>query len=287
MKDELRFGVNYGFWTNMKAPNWPEWNDLISTDLDTLPEDVRLRHYYEPSYHPSMRSVARHSFPGIEKIKGSYSQSMQDIFVLTLLNGKTNGTYLELGSFEPIKYNNTYLLSQFGWNGISIDIQKDLESLWKQHRPDNTFISADAIKIDYKVLLESLPNVIDYLQIDIDAGEGDIEVLSKLLDTGKRFSVITFEHEQVFQKKSCDILTAHGYQQLVENVVCRDFGKDLWHVYEDWWIDPATVDLTIAEKFKNISVDKTYPFELFCQPKSVDNLMSSVLSQKNIWDNQK
>ena len=269
----------------MKAPNWPKWEDLILIDLDTLPEDVRLRHYYEPSYHPSMRSVARHTFPGIEKIKGSYSQSMQDIFVLTLLDGKTNGIYLELGSFDPIKYNNTYLLSEFGWNGISIDIEKSLQPSWNQHRPTNKFICTDAIKIDYNVLLKDLPNVIDYLQIDIDAGEGEIEVLSKILGTGKRFSIITFEHEQTNQKKSFDILTAHGYDRLVENVVCKEFSKDIWHVFEDWWIDTTTINFEIAEKFKNVAVDKTYPFELFCQPNSVEHLMPLVLAQKDSWKN--
>ena len=119
----LRFGVNYGYWQNMKAPHWPEWENLIDMEFDLLPVDIQNRHWYDPSYHPSMSTVARHFFNNIDKIKGSYSQAMQDIFVLTLLDGKTNGVYLEIGSFEPLKYNNTFLLTQFDWNGISIDIR--------------------------------------------------------------------------------------------------------------------------------------------------------------------
>ena len=35
---------------------------------------------------------------------------MQDMFVLTVLNGKTNGTYLEIGSGDPFIGSNTALL---------------------------------------------------------------------------------------------------------------------------------------------------------------------------------
>ena len=39
----------------------------------------------------------RKKFSGVENIKENYSQSMQDIFVLTMLNGKKNGIYIEIG----------------------------------------------------------------------------------------------------------------------------------------------------------------------------------------------
>lgn len=282
---DLRFGVNYGYWTNMKAPHWPDWESLIEMNLDLLPVDIKHRHWYDPSYHPSMVSVARHTFNGIDKIKGSYSQSMQDIFVLTLLDGKKNGTYLELGSFEPIKYNNTFLLTHFDWTGISIDIDKKLNDLWKQQRPGNKFLAINAMTLDYASLLteNDFPEIIDYLQIDIDQGQGDVDVLSNLLATKKRFAVITFEHEQIFQKQSSDLLSAHGYELLAENIVCKDFLNDTWHIFEDWWIDSNVVNKKIIDKFKNIAVSMTYPFELFCIPGTVDHLLKSIMLQKDIW----
>ena len=39
----------------------------------------------------------------------SYSQSAQDIFVLSVLDQKRDGTYLEIGSSVPVDNNNTYL----------------------------------------------------------------------------------------------------------------------------------------------------------------------------------
>lgn len=285
----LRFGINFAYWQNLKAEHWPDWYELISTELCDLDpnfrEDVKSRHYYEPSYHPSMMSVARHIFPGLEKIKGSFSQSMQDIFVLTLLNGKTNGTYLEIGSFEPMHYNNTYLLTQFGWKGISIDRSTHLKQIWQDLRPHDSFTCCDAMSIDYEDLFRHsvLPDQIDYLQIDIDQGQGDVDVLRKILATGKRFSVITFEHEQDFQEASASVLRSHGYELLVENVACKDFASDKWHVFEDWWIDPLRIDAAVREKFKNTDVKITYAFENFCTSGSVAHLMPAVLDQKDIW----
>ena len=40
----------------------------------------------------------------------SYSQAAQDLFVLKVLNYRSNGIFLEIGSNDPIRINNTYLL---------------------------------------------------------------------------------------------------------------------------------------------------------------------------------
>ena len=39
----------------------------------------------------------------------SYSQAGQDLFVLNIHKYKKNGTYLELGSQDPINNSNTYI----------------------------------------------------------------------------------------------------------------------------------------------------------------------------------
>ena len=43
-------------------------------------------------------------------IKANHSQAYQDLFVLTMLSGKKNGRYLEIGGNHPSEFNNTYLL---------------------------------------------------------------------------------------------------------------------------------------------------------------------------------
>jgi hypothetical protein len=289
-----RFGVTQPYWETMKAPHWPDFNWLITHHIDELDEsyrdDVSKRHFHNPSYHPSMSQIARHRFNGIDKITTSYSQSMQDIFILTLLNGKTNGTYLELGAFDPVNWNNTYLLSQFGWTGVSIDIIKTLESTWKEKRPTSIFIGQDAFTIDYSALLEkyNFPKQIDFLQVDIDDVNANI-LLDSLLLLGYRFSVIMAEHDFFIPGNADEklglenVLNKHNYKRLVENVTCKDFGSDDHVPYEDWWIDVSQIDIAIQEKFLTVGLEKVWPFELFCLPNSVDHLMPRVLNQKNIW----
>jgi len=53
----------------------------------------------------------------------SYSQIGQDIFVKNLLK-KDNykGYFVEIGGYLPTEINNTMLLEESGWNGISLDI---------------------------------------------------------------------------------------------------------------------------------------------------------------------
>jgi tetratricopeptide (TPR) repeat protein len=57
----------------------------------------------------------RFKFDGSNEIKQNYSQAYQDMFVLSMLSGKRNGTYVEIGSSDPFKGNNTALLeTKFG-----------------------------------------------------------------------------------------------------------------------------------------------------------------------------
>ena len=41
-----------------------------------------------------------HSFSGQTKILENYSQAYQDLFVLSMLDGKTNGRYVEIGAYD-------------------------------------------------------------------------------------------------------------------------------------------------------------------------------------------
>ena len=46
----------------------------------------------------------------------SYAQLKQDIFVLTMLNNKFNGYFIEVGAGDGINFSNTYLLEkEFDW----------------------------------------------------------------------------------------------------------------------------------------------------------------------------
>src|SRR5687767_9483948 len=110
----------------------------------------------------------RLQFAGAEPVERSFSQAGQDLFVLSMLDGKRNGVFLDLGCSEPILINNTYLLeSAFGWNGLSIDIDSSVFSLFA-FRESATLV-ADCRQLDWDAVIETLGTPsIDYLSLDLE-----------------------------------------------------------------------------------------------------------------------
>lgn len=134
-------------------------------------------------YSNSLLTSIKHPFNGVDKIKYNYAQTFQDLFVLTVLNGKRKGSYLELGCNDPFYNNNTALLETvFDWKGLSIDIELSLVNEFNSKR-NNKAICENALNIDYKELLEynKFDKIIDYLQIDCDTPNISLNVLKKVL----------------------------------------------------------------------------------------------------------
>lgn len=182
-----------------------------------------------------------YQFPGSDTIERNYSEAYQDMFVLTALNGKRNGTYLELGAGNPFYGNNTWLLqSQFGWNGISIDYDQNLVDEWTKNGRTGC-IFGNALEVDYGSLLRSIPGeFVDYLQVDLDPPNVSLAALRKVLsESGKKFRVITFEHDaycsmdNTVQTESIALLRSAGYVR-----IGTDIAPDSWRNYEDWWVHP-------------------------------------------------
>ena len=193
----------------------------------------------------------RKKFLGVENIKENYSQSMQDIFVLTMLNGKKNGVYIEIGADQPVLVNNSYLLeTEYDWSGVSFEIDEEKIDYFNSIRK-NKCICTDATSFDYKSLFEerNYPKQIDYLQLDIDPAPQTLEALKNLPLDDYRFSVITYEtdvyrHGADIQDEQMAILKSHGYQLVAKNIKCEG------NPYEDWWVDPAIVSEDIWKPYK-------------------------------------
>lgn len=206
------------------------------------------RRYFKTDYEK-----LRFKFSGSENIENNYSQSMQDIFVLSILNGKRNGFYVEIGSDKPRVINNTYLLeSQYDWTGVSFEIDSDKVNYFNSIRR-NKCICADATKFDYKNLFDEMGYLkqIDYLQLDCDPPQITLECLKQLPLDEYRFSVITFETDLYaggvdVQKEQYEILINLGYQRVAKNVNNEN------NPYEDWWIDPTVID---EEYWKPFAID--------------------------------
>ena len=192
----------------------------------------------------------RYKFNGAESIKNNYSQAFQDMFVLSILDGKKNGTYVEIGGDHGVIISNTYLLeTEFDWKGVSFEIDQSKVEGYNSIR-DNKCICADAIQFDYKKFFKenNYPKQIDYLQVDIEPAWQTLNALKALPLDEYRFSVITYETDHYKDgpdagEEAMEILLSHGYELVVRNVANQN------NPYEDWYVDPTVVDPEIVKLF--------------------------------------
>jgi hypothetical protein len=192
-------------------------------------------------------------------LMNSKSQAGQDMFVATVLNGQRNGTFLEIGTNNPVEINNTYMLeTEYGWRGLLVDnsfesmlaCEKERKSAFQltdasQHQ---NWIAAlqQAEEINHGASLHP-PRYCDYLSLDIDGAT--LECLRNLPLDRLQFRVVTVEHDAyrngpIYRQAILDIMYENGY-----DVLCCDVA-DAGLSFEAWAVMPELVDMTLANKFR-------------------------------------
>lgn len=207
-------------------------------------------------YYKEYQGRLKFLFDNINFIDHNHSNLHQDMFVLTALNGKTNGTYLEIGCNDPIVINNTYLLeNKFKWKGVSIDIVEHHVVNFNSKRINPAYCQ-DALTTDYFALTQSvgLGTIIDYLSIDADPPAITFAALNKIPHDILKFRVITFEHDCYTGKdgirirsESRDYLSSLGYELVVNDVA------SMGHSVEDWYVHPQYVEKSVIDSIKSIT----------------------------------
>ena len=191
----------------------------------------------------------------------SYSQANQDLFVKTIMKGKKNGYFLEIGSNHPSQHNNTYLLEKnYNWKGLMVEYDKSFEELYKMERPNSIYELNDARLVNYKEIMDknNFPLNMDYLQIDLDVDNKSTLDTFLLLNNDifdkYKFATITFEHDiyrgDYFNTQSISrkILIDKGYLLVFPNVSV--FWEGSYKPFEDWYVHPDLVDMELINKIK-------------------------------------
>lgn len=225
------------------------YKTLLEKNLSSLgsgSERIAIRRY-----NKSLKDRLKFSFDGIETVTDNFSQVYQDLFILTILNGKKHGAYLEIGSSDAFKNSNTALLeTKFAWTGVGIEFNPDLANTHKNQRK-NPVLCTDALIVDYKKLLSKYfpdKNIIEYLQLDIEPPRNTYEALLSIPFDKYKFAVITYEHDyyvditRSYREKSRDYLESKGYLLVVPNISPTDSCP-----FEDWWVHPDLVDMNIVK----------------------------------------
>jgi tetratricopeptide (TPR) repeat protein len=230
----------------------PRYVELVQSNVTSLGSgpDPFLR------YTSSMYNSLRFKFNDSDKIASNYSQTYQDMFILSMLNGKKNGTYLEIGAADPFYGNNTALLEKnYNWTGVSLEILPEEVAKFESQRK-NKIVLTDATKVDYDTFIEENFDTtdIDYLQVDCEPPSVTLDILKMIPLDKYRFAVITFEHDyyaditRSYREKSREYLQSKGYQLVVSDIAPNNISN-----YEDWWIHPELVDSEIVTKMKDTS----------------------------------
>lgn len=193
----------------------------------------------------------------------SYSQAGQDEFVLGLIgileaNGmdKKSHYFVDIGCWDPAQLNNTLLLEEAEWNGLSIDIT-DMKNEWRSRR--NPFICGDALLIDYKALFNTFksPDIIEYLNVDIEGDGLRFEALKKVFASEREFKIITIEHDSYRGYNESErlpqraFLTERGYTLLCGDVCLTG------NAFEDWWVNPKFFNNEIINQLLCSNVEYT------------------------------
>lgn len=198
------------------------------------------------AYNGTQYERLRVKFPGARTIEANYSQVYQDLFVLTMLAGKRDGRFVEIGCGDPVFGNNTKLLEEWGWQGVSIDHDPTTAEKFAGRRTSRVIVG-DAVQVEYEALLTG---DYEYLQIDVDPALTSLMVLLGLPFDQHRFAVITFEHDDYctpgIKERSRQYLRSHGYVLIV-----GDIAPDCYNNFEDWWVHPDLVKAEIIETMRD------------------------------------
>lgn len=203
-------------------------------------------------YNDTMWSKLRYKFPDSKNIKKNFSQVYQDLFILSMLKGKRNGQFLEIGGADPWSGNNTALLeTDFGWKGVSIEYDEKFIAGYRSARHKTNLLHQNALTIDYRKLLADnfVGKNIDYLQLDIEPARNTYDCMLRIPFDEYKFAVITYEHDyyadvtRTYRDKSRDYLKSKGYI-----LIANDISPDGICNFEDWWVHPDLVDADTIQK---------------------------------------
>ena len=79
----------------------------------------------------------------------SWSQGGEDLALLSIFGGKSNGTYLDVGAHHPSRFSVTRHLYQSGWSGVNVDANQVLISEFEKSRTRDCNICCAVGEKDY------------------------------------------------------------------------------------------------------------------------------------------
>ena len=123
----------------------------------------KIRKYYQDAageleFIKSLSKIGRGS-DFINAIELSKSQNFQDIFVLTMLDFKLEGFFVEFGALDGVSISNTFLMEKsYGWIGILAEPSKSYHVNLKKNRDVHIDFSCVWKESNQEILFWEIPN---------------------------------------------------------------------------------------------------------------------------------
>jgi len=135
--------------------------------------------------------------------RNTYSQDQEDLFINDYFKEKSNGFYIDIGCYHPIKYSNTALLYNRGWKGINIDMNQTSIDLFNILRKRDKNICAAISNTSKKTI-----QYFDHLFSPINTLDKNFSsIASKKLSFRKHTekTIQTYKFNQIIQKYNINI----------------------------------------------------------------------------------
>ena len=105
-------------------------------------------------------------------IKGHFGQWGEDVFLRKIFpKNKNNGTYLDIGAYDPFMHSNTAYLWMKGWTGFNVDANPHTIQRFNKIRPN-----------DKNIWTAIIPNS-DYEKGQLKNPVNDAKLIAKTLDS--------------------------------------------------------------------------------------------------------
>ena len=208
------------------------------------------------------------------KKRASYSQDQEDLFINDYFKNIDDGFYLDIGCYHPIKYSNTALLYNRGWQGINIDMNQTSIDLFNILRKKDKNICAAISSSNKKVT-----QYIDHIYSPVNTIDKNFsQVISKRLKT-KPFSeknIFTNTFSEIVKKNEIQItkidflnidVEGHDYDVLK--------GIDLLN------IKPKIICIEIDNHEKNLSNQKIKNYLIKFNYKIIKSIGLNAFFEKN------
>ena len=183
------------------------------------------------------------------KKRASYSQDQEDLFINDYFKNIDDGFYLDIGCYHPIKYSNTALLYNRGWQGINIDMNQTSIDLFNILRKKDKNICA-AISSSNKEVTQ----YIDHLYSPVNTIDKNFsQVISK------RFKTKPFSEKNIFTNTFTEIVNKYEIQIIkidFLNIDVEGHDYDVLKGIDLLKIKPKIICIEIDNHEKNLSNER-------------------------------